>query len=267
MAVYADDALEGETALVTGATGGIGSVTAEVIAGMGANVVITGRDEEVLTRVEREVADAATGGDVHAHPTDITEQSERRALLVAAEGTCGSISLLVNSAGVTGGRRPFEQTTEEQLASVMDVNVTATTFLTREVYRGMKAREEGAIVNVSSLSGLRGTYQSIPYCASKFALTGITQSLALEAIEHGVRVNAVCPGWVDTPMAHDGIRSKAEAEDRTYEEQLEREREGLPSGRITSPVEVANAIAFLLTDAAPNVVGECVKLSGGAVLR
>jgi len=267
MAIYSADALDGETALVTGATGGIGSTTAEVIAGMGADVVLTGRDEDVLSTVRREVADAATGGDVHTHATDITDATDRQALLAAAEERCGPVSLLVNSAGVNGDRRPFEAMTEEQFEAVMDINVTATTLLTRAVYDGMKSRGEGAIVNVSSLSGLRGTYRSIAYCASKFALTGITQSLSLEAIEHGVRVNAVCPGWVDTPMAHDGIRSKAEAESRTYEEQLEHERSGLPSGRITTPEEVANAIAFLLTDAAPNVVGECVKLSGGSVLR
>lgn len=267
MAIYAGDSLAGETALITGASGGIGSVTAEVIAGMGANVVLTGRNKDALESVERDVTAVSTGGEVHAHPTDITEAPERHALLKAAQDTCGPVSLLVNSAGVNGGRRPFEETSEEQFERVMDVNVTATTFLTQEVYEGMKSRGDGAIVNVSSLSGLRGTYHSIPYCASKFALTGITQSLSLEAIEHGVRVNAVCPGWVDTPMAHDGIRSKALAEDRGYEEQLKRERSALPSGRITTPEEVANVIAFLLTDAAPNVVGECVKLSGGAVLR
>lgn len=267
MAIYADDALEGETALVTGATGGIGSVTAEVIAGMGADVVITGRDEEALATVGREVAAVSTAGDVHAHPTDITEEADRRALLEAAEETCGPVSVLVNSAGTHSGRRPFEEVTAEEFAGVMDVNTTATLFLTQEVYEGMKSRGEGAIVNVSSLSGLRGTYRSIPYCASKFALTGITQSLSLEAIEHGVRVNAVCPGWVDTEMAHDGIRSKADAKGRSYEEQLERERASIPSGRITTPEEVANAIAFLATDAASNVVGESVKLSGGTVLR
>jgi len=267
MAIYDNDALDGETALVTGATGGIGSVTGEVIAGMGADVVLTGRDRDALSTVGSEVAAAATGGDVHTHATDITDAADRQALVEAAEEALGPISLLVNSAGVNGDRRPFEELSEAEFETVMDVNLTATTLLTREVYEGMKDRGEGAIVNVSSLSGLRGTYRSIAYCASKFALTGITQSLSLEAIEHGVRVNAVCPGWVDTPMAHDGIRSKAETEGRTYEEQLERERSGIPSGRITTPEEVANVVAFLLTDAAPNVVGESIKLSGGTVLR
>lgn len=267
MSIYTDNALAGETALVTGATGSIGSVTAKVIAEMGADVVLTGRDEDKLATVSDEVSATATRGDVHTHPADITDASDRQALVEAAETTYGPITLLVNSAGVSGGRQQFEKMTEEQFATVMDVNVTATTLLTREVYKKMKSRGEGAIVNVSSLSGLRGTYQSIPYCASKFALIGITQSLSLEAIEHGVRVNAVCPGWVDTPMAYEGIRSKAETEGRTYEEQLEQEKSGVPSGQFTTPEEVANAIGFLLTDATPNIVGESIKLSGGTVLR
>src|SRR5690606_5310852 len=118
-----------------------------------------------------------------------------------------------------------------------------------------------------SLSGLRGGYGHTAYAASKFALIGFTHCLAVEAIKHNVRVNAVCPGFVDTEMGYDVIRRQAAANRVSFEEQLERTNAGIPSGRTTTPEEVANAIAFLLTDAAASIVGESLKISGGAVLR
>ena len=264
MSVFRNDALHGETALITGATGGIGSSTASVLAEMGADVVLTGRDEEALSDVEDKVADMSSE-EVLTVRADITDDDERTALLDATSDF-SEVSLLVNAAGVGGKRTPFENLDQDEIARVMRVNFEATLLLTQAVYDEMRHRERGAIVNVASLSGLRGTYRSIPYCASKFALVGFTQSLALEAIENGVRVNAVCPGWVDTPMGHDGIASKAAEKGRAYIEQLERERETVPSGRITTPEEVANAIAFLLTDAGENIVGESLRISGGTVL-
>lgn len=265
MSVFRNDVLQSETALVTGATGGIGSNTAEILAEMGASLVLTGRDADALTDVESTVTDTASKGEVLSVRADITDDEERAELLNVASGF-GDVSLLVNAAGIGGDRTPFEDLPREQITEVMQVNFEATVLTTREVYDEMRSREDGTIVNVASLSGLRGTYRSVPYCASKFALVGFTQSLALEAIEYGVRVNAVCPGWVDTSMGHDGIGSKAAEKGRDYAEQLERERETIPSGRITTPEEVANAIAFLLTDAGENVVGESLKISGGSVL-
>jgi 3-oxoacyl-[acyl-carrier protein] reductase len=131
----------------------------------------------------------------------------------------------------------------------------------------MKDCSSGAIVNVASLSGLRGTYKSIPYCSSKFALVGFTQSLALEAVEHDIRVNAVCPGWVDTEMGREAIESKAEARGRGSDEQLERELEAIPSKKMSTPSDVANAVVYLLSDGSQNIVGESLKISGGSVLR
>jgi 3-oxoacyl-[acyl-carrier protein] reductase len=121
-------------------------------------------------------------------------------------------------------------------------------------------------VNVSSLSGLRGTYGNSAYSASKFAITGFTQSFAVEAIEHNIRVNSVCPGFVDTDMGINAIKRKAGRESKSFEEKMKEVESGIPSGRITTAREVANTIAFLLTDAAENIVGESVKISGGSVM-
>ncbi|HLS07537.1 SDR family oxidoreductase, partial [Lentibacillus sp.] len=189
-------------------------------------------------------------------------KGERNKLVNNAEKECGPISLLVNNAGISGGG-PVEQLDPEDLERVVHLNYTATVLLTQLVYQSMKQRKKGAIVNVTSLSGLRGTYGGTAYAGSKFAMTGFTHSLALEAIEHGVRVNAVSPGFVDTEMGRASAQKKANRQNRSLSEVV---KESIPSGRMTTPREVANTIAFLLTDAAENIVGESVKISGGSVL-
>ncbi|RQG94528.1 SDR family NAD(P)-dependent oxidoreductase [Natrarchaeobius oligotrophus] len=267
MVVFNDKSLANQTVLITGATGGIGAETANKFAEMGASLVLTGRNESKLSDLERELVDKQdSSGKVSSVIGDITVEKDRQKIVREAENV-GPITSLVNSAGLGEGRHPFETLSAEQIESLMEVNYTATVLLTQKVYEFMKKRNEGTIVNISSLSGLRGTYQHIPYSASKFALTGFTHSLAVEAIEHGIRVNCVSPGWVDTEMGREGMRTKAKATGNTYEEQCSIEKEKIPSGRLTDPIEVANTIGFLVSDAAENIVGETVKISGGSVLR
>jgi len=267
MTVFDEDVLDGELALVTGATGGIGAETSRVLAGMGASLLVTGRDERALRELWTELEDIDGGGSVESCRADITEASDRAALIETARDLDEPLSVLVNSAGVGDHRQAFEDLDHDRLEEVTEVNYTATAKLTQRAYRRMKACGDGSIVNVSSLSGLRGTYRHVPYSGSKFALTGFTHSLAVEAIEHGIRVNAVCPGWVDTEMGRQGIRDKAEINGVSYERQRETEESKIPSGRITDPREVGRTIGFLVTDAAPNIVGESIKISGGVVLR
>jgi NAD(P)-dependent dehydrogenase (short-subunit alcohol dehydrogenase family) len=160
-----------------------------------------------------------------------------------------------------------EKLDEETLDRVMNLNFKYTLLLTQAVYRKMLEQKEGSIVNLASLSGLRGTHGGTAYAASKFAVIGWTQSMALEAIEHGIRVNAVCPGYVDTEMAWISIQKRAEKQGISFEEGMQKAAAEIPSGRLSTPEEVANTIAFLLTDAAGNIVGESLKISGGAVMR
>lgn len=265
MTIFSSDVFTGKHALVTGATGGIGYETAKVLAQMGADVTITGRREEVLNELKEEIQDDFPEAKVFIVVADLTNASDRETLVQEAEDKMGPVSLLVNSAGITGGG-VMEDLTQEELEKVMHVNFTVPILLTQQIYESMKKNKEGAIVNVSSLSGLRGTYGGTAYTGSKFALNAFTQSFGLEAIEHNIRVNAVCPGYVDTKMGRDGIRRKGERENRSFEEQLKIENANLPSGRISTAREVANTITFLLTDASENVVGEAVKISGGSVM-
>lgn len=268
MNVFHNRSLANEAVIITGATGGIGAKTAAQLAKMGSSLFLTGRNEEKLEEIKENILDKhGPTTEVHSTAGDITKETDRQAIVDDAIETIGPITGLINSAGLGEGRHSFETLSNEQIEDLMDVNYTSTVLLTRKVYKHMKNNETGAIVNISSLSGLRGTYQHIPYSASKFALTGFTHSLSIEAIEYGIRVNAVAPGWVDTKMGKEGMRTKAKAKGNSYEEQRKIETEKIPSGKFTEPEEVANTIAFLLTDAAENIIGETVKISGGSVLR
>ncbi len=259
---FHDKTLDGQHILITGATGGIGYAAAKAAVSAGARVTITGRNEEKLSEVRQ-----ACGEDkVFAVKADLTKPQARDQLVEFAANEFGPITGLVNSAGVGGGDI-VESLSEDDLRGTMELNYFSLVELTQSIYKSMKENGKGAIVNISSLSGLRGTHGNSAYSASKFAVVGFTQAFALEAIEHSVRVNAVCPGYVDTEMGRNAIKSKGERHGRSYEEQLELAKESIPSGRLTSPEEVANTIVYLLSDAAENIVGESVKISGGSVMR
>ncbi|TLS37454.1 SDR family NAD(P)-dependent oxidoreductase [Pseudalkalibacillus caeni] len=266
MGIFSSAALQEEHVLITGATGGIGRATAITVLKMGASVTVTGRNRKKLTELEQELSSYATKDRICVVAADILKAEERDVLVGQASSRNGVITCLVNAAGISGGDT-VDRLTPKDLQEIMEVNYTATVLLTQQIYQGMIQSQKGAIVNVSSLSGLRGTYGNSAYSASKFALIGFTQSLALEAIESNIRVNAVCPGYVETEMAKNAINKKALRNDRSFQEEYELAKDGIPSGKITNPEEVANTIAFLLTDAAVNIVGESVKISGENVMR
>ncbi|RNF38997.1 SDR family NAD(P)-dependent oxidoreductase [Planococcus salinus] len=266
MSIFSNDALAHKHVLVTGATGGIGYETAKLVVTMGARITITGRNKEKLDELEQELFQLTDKEKVFSQAADLTDKEDRDSLVENAENRLGFINGLVNSAGVSGGRT-VENLDEEFIERLMDVNFKSTFHLTKAVYRKMMDNKEGDIVNLASLSGLRGTHGNTAYAASKFAVVGWTQSMAAEAIEYNVRVNSVSPGYVDTDMARNSIRGKAERNHTSYEEEMETARNSIPSSRFSTPLEVANTIAFLLTDAARNIVGESVKISGGSVMR
>lgn len=205
MAIFSSEVFKNQHALVTGATGGIGYETAKVLARMGADITITGRKEAILKQLKEVILSEQTQVNIDYVVADLAESSDREKLIRSAQNTFGPISLLVNSAGISGGSI-VEELSQDVLERIMHLNYTVSILLSQEIYKTMKENEVGAIVNVSSLSGLRGTYGGAAYVGSKFALNGFTQSFALEAIKHNVRVNAVCPGYVDTKMGRDAIR-------------------------------------------------------------
>lgn len=266
MKIFSNEALKDRVILITGATGGIGSETAKVVADMGAKVVISGRNDQKLAKLKEELLQITSSSNIFSIKVDITSENERLKLVKASMEQFGSVYGLVNAAAIAK-RATVDQLTENEITDIMHLNYISTAMLTQLVYNKMINEGKGSIVNVSSLSGLRGTYGFSAYAASKFALIGFTHSLAAEAIRKNIRVNAVCPGMVDTEMGKGVIKSRADYNQISFEEQLEQIKAGIPSGEITTPKEVANTIAYLLTDAAENIIGESVKISGGSVMR
>ncbi|AOM81821.1 SDR family NAD(P)-dependent oxidoreductase [Salisediminibacterium beveridgei] len=266
--IFAKEAFETKHVLITGATGGIGEAVAVAAAEHGMKVTLTGRNPDKLKAVTETVrAHGGSKASVQAVRGDLTVKEDRSRMLDEAMEAHGPLHHLVNNAGIAKGA-VMEDLTEEDLRDVMELNFTSTVLFTQEVYHRMtKANSGETIVNVASLSGLRGTYGATAYCGSKFALIGFTQSFAYEAIEHGIRVNAVCPGFVETDMARSIIQRKAERKGRTYEEEYKTTMDSLPSKRITQPDEVANSILYLMSPAAGNIIGESMKISGGAVMH
>lgn len=259
MSIFSKHALEDRHIIVTGASGGIGKAIVDVILEMGAKVTVTGRNVEKLNE------QFAARPKVNIAPLDIDRTDQHEDFLQQAIATFGNVYGLVNNAGIYE-RAPLEKLEEETLSKIMHTNWLATVLLTQKVYRHMISNQTGAIVNIASLSGLRGVRNNSAYVSSKFALVGFSQSLALEAIHHGIRVNAVCPGFVNTEMGKDAIRDRALQNGISYEEQVERLKQEIPAGKIIEPYEVANVAAFLLTDAAYSIVGESIKISGGTVV-
>ncbi|WP_017473768.1 SDR family NAD(P)-dependent oxidoreductase [Amphibacillus jilinensis] len=265
MTIFASDALKGRHVLITGATGGIGFETAKVVADMGARLTITGRNGEKLKQLQDDLKQVMDPASLYVAQADITQADDREQLVAGAEQKLGFISDLVNSAGLTKGTI-VEQLDVESISELMTINYLAAFSLTQLIYTKMLEKKTGNIVNVASLSGLRGTHGNSAYASTKFAMMGWTQSMAIEAIKHNIRVNAVCPGFVDTEMAYRILSDKGERNGLSYQETLTAVQETIPSGRMTTPKEVGNAIAFLLTDAVKNIVGESLKISGGTLM-
>lgn len=259
MSIFSNNALDGKHIIVTGASGGIGKAIVDTVKSMGALVTATGRDAEKLYSFY------GLDPNINVQPLDIDRVDLHDAFIKQAISKFGNIYGLVNAAA-TFGRGPVDELEAEILEQTMHTNWFATVLFTQKIYRHMIPNKTGAIVNISSLSGLRGVHSNSAYVSSKFALVGFTQSLALEAIEHGIRVNAVCPGFVNTKMGVDAILDRATRNGISYEEQYEKLKKEIPAGKIIEPYEVANTTAFLLTDATFSIIGESIKISGGTVL-
>jgi NAD(P)-dependent dehydrogenase (short-subunit alcohol dehydrogenase family) len=244
----------GQRALVTGATSGIGRATARLLAAQGARVVITGRDQEALAALEGELT--AQGAWAASVAADLTLAHDRARLAGVAIERLGGLDLLVNAAGViaSGG---VEATSLELWQRMMELNATAPLHLMQLCAEALKA-SEGAIVNVSSVSGQRAFPGVLAYCSSKAALDQLTRCAALDLAPHRVRVNAVCPGVVVTELHKRGGMS-----DEAYDAFLTRSQTTHPLGRVGEADEVATLVAFLGSRAAGWVTGVTMPIDGG----
>ncbi|HEY3908857.1 MAG TPA: SDR family NAD(P)-dependent oxidoreductase [Stellaceae bacterium] len=248
-------ALNGRVGLVTGAGGGIGREIARRFARDGMAVAVLDRDGEAAQKVSAEIGGLALAADV-------TSPEDMARAVAETLARFGRIDLLVNNAGIawTG---PTLEMPLDTLQAMLRVNVEGVFIASQAVLPHMIARRSGAIVNLASWAGKTGAIFYAGYSASKFAVIGLTQSLAREMATHGIRVNAICPGIVvDTAM-----RSALEAQQRQWGLPQTAERQKLiPIGRVSVPEDVARVAAFLASDEAAYITGESINLSGGLLM-
>ncbi|MDO8187764.1 SDR family NAD(P)-dependent oxidoreductase [Conexibacter sp. JD483] len=244
--------LEGRLALVTGAGRGLGRGIALGLAAAGAELLCVARSGDQLDTLVDEVR--AAGGVAHAHPADVTEEAQVNAAVRRAEHL-GDLRIAVTAAGTNtpGPARDYPTTAWDAL---FDVNVRATFLTCRAVGDSLLRRGvPGSIVTVSSQMGSVGYPGRAPYCASKHAVEGLTKALAVEWAPDGVRVNAVAPTFVETPM------TRAWLEDPQFREEVLERR--LPTRRFATVEEVAHAVRYLACDAAGSTTGDVLKVDGG----
>jgi ketoreductase len=250
------------TALVTGGTSGIGLAVSRLLAGGGTNVFLCGRNAEQVALVTKELA----GQDLPVAGTscDVTSAEQIGDLVRAATDRFGPIDILVNNAGRNGGGITAE-IADELWYQVIETNLTSVFRVTREVLTtgGMRELPWGRIINVASTGGKQGVPLGAPYSASKHGVIGFTKALGLELATTGITVNAVCPGYVETPMAQRVREGYAEHWGVSTDDVRQRFETRIPLGRYTAPDEVAGLVGYLVTDAADPVTAQAINVCGG----
>lgn len=238
--------LTGKSALVTGASGGIGGAIARVLHQAGATVALSGTREAPL----RELA-AELGGRAHVLPCDLSDAAAVEALPKRAAEAMGAVDVLVNNAGITRDNL-FMRMSDEDWQQVIDVNLTSTFRLCRGVLRGMMKARWGRIVNISSVVGATGNPGQGNYAAAKAGMVGMSKSLAAEVASRNITVNCVAPGFITTAMT-----------DKLNDEQKARILAEVPAGRMGDAAEIAAAVLFLASPEAGYVTGATLHVNGG----
>ncbi len=254
--------LQGRHAVVTGAGSGIGAAIAAALAEAGAVLTLLGRREEPLQRVRSTLARSEEHGVAAA---DVCDEAALRQAIGHAAHARGPVSILVNNAGQAASL-PFLKTDAAHWRDLLDVNLMGTVNGCQAVLPAMQATGWGRIVNVASTAALTGYAYVTAYCAAKHAVLGLTRALALETARKGVTVNAVCPGYTDTPLLDDAVRNiveKTGQDAATARATLARNN---PQGRLVQPAEVAQAVVWLCLDASAAVNGQAIALAGGEVM-
>ncbi len=250
------------TALVTGGTSGIGLAVARDLGRRGHRVFLCARTAESVKQTVEDLR--AEGLDVEGAAADVRSRESVAALVAAAVEQSGPIGILVNNAGRSGGG-PTADITDELWYDVIDTNLNSVFLLTREVLRhgGLGGASWGRIINIASTAGKQGVLLGAPYSASKHAVVGFTKALGKELAPTGITVNAVCPGYVETPMAERVRAGYAAAWGTTVQDVQEQFEAKIPLGRYATPQEVAAMVGYLTTDLAAAVTAQALNVCGG----
>jgi 3-oxoacyl-[acyl-carrier protein] reductase len=256
--------LEGQVAIVTGGGRGIGRATALELARLGADVVVAELDTAGAERTASAVKEIGRGA--RAVSADVTSRADLRALAERTRADFGRIDILVNNAGIYRAASTLE-VTEEHWDAVMDVNARAVFFASQAVLPTMIAQKRGAIISLASIAGKIGSRTNLPYNASKAAVISITKSLALAHAADGIRVNCVCPGFVETDMWTAVARDQGALLGMSPEEFTRQRVAQVPLGRMERPEDVASVIGFLASPRAGYMTGQALSVDGGLVMH
>lgn len=241
--------LKGKTALVTGATGGIGGAIAKALHAHGARIAISGRHEEKLNALA-----AALGGDTVVLAADLSSGEAIADLIKKAEEKLGQIDILINNAGLTRDNLSMRMK-DEEWQEVIDVNLSAPFKLARAAQRGMMKRRTGRIVNIASIVGVTGNPGQCNYVASKAGMIGWSKAMAQEIASRGITVNCIAPGFIATPMT-----------DALNDDQKARINANIPAGRMGGADDIAAAAVYLASDEAAYVTGQTIHVNGGMAM-
>jgi 3-hydroxybutyrate dehydrogenase len=255
--------LKGKTAIVTGSTSGIGLGIAKALARQGANIVLNGFGDVDGPKAEVAAAGAEHGVQVSYHGADMSKPDDIAAMVAHANEKFGTLDILVNNAGIQHVAKT-EDFPAERWDAVIAINLSSAFHATRLALPGMKARNWGRIINVASVHGLVASAEKVAYVAAKHGIVGMTKVVALETATTGVTCNAICPGWVLTPLVQKQVDAKAQAQGISNAEatkQLLGEKE--PSLQFTTPEELGELAVFFCSPAGNNVRGAAWNMDGG----
>ena len=241
--------LSGRTALITGASGGIGSAIAKNLSQQGAHVILHGTRAGRLEELASEI-----GTNVSVVTANLTDREAVGGLVSEAAKATGAIDILVNNAGITRDNL-FMRMKDEEWDDVLEVNLTSSMLLCRSAIRAMMKARWGRIISISSIVGVTGNPGQTNYAASKAGMIGFSKSLAAEVASRGITVNVVAPGFIETPMT-----------DELTDEQKQKLLGNVPAGRLGSSQEVAAAVSFLASEEAANMTGATLHVNGGMAM-
>ena len=256
--------LDNHVAIVTGGGRGIGRATALELASLGADVAIAELDRAGAERTASEVE--KHGRRALVIPTDVTKRADLATMVERTQRQLGRIDVLVNNAGIYRAAAALD-VTEEHWDAIMTINARAVFFASQAVLPVMIAQKSGSIVNLASMAGKIGSKTNLPYNASKAAVVSMTKSLALAHAADGIRVNCVCPGFVETDMWQMVARDQGTLLGMTAEEFTRQRRAQVPLGRMETPEDVARVIGFLASSRAGYVTGQALSVDGGLVMH
>jgi 3-hydroxybutyrate dehydrogenase len=254
--------LAGRHVLITGASRGIGRAIAQRFAGEGAALFLVARQAEPLERAAEELR--ADGAHVAIHACDLGRHADVTAMVDAAVATLGHLDVLVNNAGVYKAARLLDLTPED-FDRVLQVNLYGAFFAMQQVLRHMQPRGSGKVVNIASTAGKWGSMNQSAYNASKHALVGLTRCAALEMAAHGIQVNAICPGFVQTDML-DEFRAHADILGVPFEQVLQAGLARVPLRRFLQPDEIAQLAVYLASAESDGMTGQSLLLDGGMLM-